>query len=52
MICEPCRAAADREPEAGEDAITAELAQVELHSRCRSGTHCTCQHRAAGTRPE
>lgn len=45
MICRPCRAAADRQPEAGEDAITAELAQVELHSACPGHTSCTCQHR-------
>jgi hypothetical protein len=45
MICQPCRDAADRQPEPGEDAITAELAQVELHSRCPGTTSCTCQHR-------
>jgi hypothetical protein len=47
MICEPCRTAADRQPEVGEDAIIAELAQVELHSQCLGVTHCACQHRAA-----
>lgn len=47
MICQPCRAAADREPESGEDALTVELAQVELHSQCPGATSCTCQHRAA-----